>query len=371
MVAGLRSWRDAPARRDAGSPASTTTAGRSTARRAPLGVVGFVFEGRPNVFADATGVLRTGNTVVLRIGSDALGTAGRSSPRRSRPALAAAGLPDGAVSLVRSPRGPPAGRCSTTAAWPSPSPAAPARPSPSSARSPARPARRSACTARAAPGSSPARPPTPARFGAAVAPLARPQGLQHAQRVLHPGRAPRARGGVPRRRSTRRPPPGHDRTLHVDAGVAPRRARRRGSRRSCAVERADGVHDEPFATEIADGELGREWEWERDAGGHARRDRRRRRGRRPVQPPQPALRRLADQRRRRPSTSASTTRSTPRSSATASPAGSTASTRSTRPELGLSNWQDGRLFGRGGVLSGDSVHTVRYRATVDRPDLHR
>ena len=30
-----------------------------------------------------------------------------------------------------------------------------------------------------------------------------------------------------------------------------------------------------------------------------------------------------------------------------------------RPELGLSNWQFGRLFGRGGVLSGDSVFTVR------------
>ena len=37
--------------------------------------MGFVFEGRPNVFADATGVLRGGNTVVFRIGSDALGTA--------------------------------------------------------------------------------------------------------------------------------------------------------------------------------------------------------------------------------------------------------------------------------------------------------
>ena len=33
-----------------------------------------------------------------------------------------------------------------------------------------------------------------------------------------------------------------------------------------------------------------------------------------------------------------------------------------RPELGLSNWQNGRLFGRGGVLSGDSVYTVRTRA---------
>jgi glutamate-5-semialdehyde dehydrogenase len=33
-----------------------------------------------------------------------------------------------------------------------------------------------------------------------------------------------------------------------------------------------------------------------------------------------------------------------------------------RPELGLSNWQWGRLFGRGGILSGDSVYTVRTRA---------
>jgi glutamate-5-semialdehyde dehydrogenase len=42
-----------------------------------------------------------------------------------------------------------------------------------------------------------------------------------------------------------------------------------------------------------------------------------------------------------------------------------------RPELGLSNWQYGRLFGRGGVLSGDSVHTIRTRATQVDPDLHR
>jgi glutamate-5-semialdehyde dehydrogenase len=32
-----------------------------------------------------------------------------------------------------------------------------------------------------------------------------------------------------------------------------------------------------------------------------------------------------------------------------------------RPELGLSNWQFGRLFARGGVLSGDGVFTVRTR----------
>jgi glutamate-5-semialdehyde dehydrogenase len=32
-----------------------------------------------------------------------------------------------------------------------------------------------------------------------------------------------------------------------------------------------------------------------------------------------------------------------------------------KPELGLSNWQYGRLFGRGGILSGDTVYTVRTR----------
>jgi glutamate-5-semialdehyde dehydrogenase len=34
-----------------------------------------------------------------------------------------------------------------------------------------------------------------------------------------------------------------------------------------------------------------------------------------------------------------------------------------KPELGLSNWERGRLFGRGGVLCGDSVYSVRTRVT--------
>ena len=46
-----------------------------------------------------------------------------------------------------------------------------------------------------------------------------------------------------------------------------------------------------------------------------------------------------------------------------------------QPELGLSNWQYGRLFARSGVLSGDSVYTVRLRAHVPTPtsiaDLRR
>lgn len=42
-----------------------------------------------------------------------------------------------------------------------------------------------------------------------------------------------------------------------------------------------------------------------------------------------------------------------------------------RPELGLSNWQFGRLFGRGGVLSGDSVFTIRSRAHQTDPGVTR
>ena len=42
-----------------------------------------------------------------------------------------------------------------------------------------------------------------------------------------------------------------------------------------------------------------------------------------------------------------------------------------RPELGLSNWANGRLFARSGVLSGDSVFTIRTRMTQANPGLHR
>jgi glutamate-5-semialdehyde dehydrogenase len=42
-----------------------------------------------------------------------------------------------------------------------------------------------------------------------------------------------------------------------------------------------------------------------------------------------------------------------------------------RPELGLANWQGGRLLARAGVLSGDGVHTLRLRVRQSDPDLHR
>jgi glutamate-5-semialdehyde dehydrogenase len=42
-----------------------------------------------------------------------------------------------------------------------------------------------------------------------------------------------------------------------------------------------------------------------------------------------------------------------------------------KPELGLSNWAEGRLFARGGVLSGDGVFTVRTRVRQSDPHLDR
>ena len=75
MIAGLRAWRDAPATRGKVISSVEHDGWKVEQVVSPLGIVAFVFEGRPNVFADAAGVLRTGNTAVLRIGSDALGTA--------------------------------------------------------------------------------------------------------------------------------------------------------------------------------------------------------------------------------------------------------------------------------------------------------
>jgi len=68
--------------------------------RSPLGVVAFVFEGRPNVFSDAMGVLRMGNTCVFRIGSDALETARAIMEHAVRPSLQKAGLPVDSVVLI-------------------------------------------------------------------------------------------------------------------------------------------------------------------------------------------------------------------------------------------------------------------------------
>ncbi|HET6454104.1 MAG TPA: glutamate-5-semialdehyde dehydrogenase, partial [Armatimonadota bacterium] len=92
MIEGLGQWRDLPSSRD--KVASTVKHEGWTVDRvlSPVGVVAFVFEGRPNVLADATGVLRSGNTAVFRIGSDALETAKAIMTHALNPALAASGL---------------------------------------------------------------------------------------------------------------------------------------------------------------------------------------------------------------------------------------------------------------------------------------
>ena len=103
MVAGLRTWASMPGGRDTVLQRIEHVGWTIEQRKAPLGVVGFVFEGRPNVFADACGVLRTGNTVVFRIGSDALATARAIMKHAVEPALQRSGLPSGAVCLLDSP----------------------------------------------------------------------------------------------------------------------------------------------------------------------------------------------------------------------------------------------------------------------------
>ena len=102
MIEGLRAWAATPSRRGAVLETVHHDGFRIEMVGAPLGIVAFVFEGRPNVLADACGVLRGGNTVVFRIGADALATATTIMDLAITPALVAAGLPDGAVSLVES-----------------------------------------------------------------------------------------------------------------------------------------------------------------------------------------------------------------------------------------------------------------------------
>jgi glutamate-5-semialdehyde dehydrogenase len=68
--------------------------------RVPLGVIGFIYESRPNVTCDAAGLcLKSGNAVILRGGSEALRSNIALAAALAR-GLAAAGLPAHAVQLV-------------------------------------------------------------------------------------------------------------------------------------------------------------------------------------------------------------------------------------------------------------------------------
>ena len=68
--------------------------------RVPIGVIGIIYESRPNVTADAAGLcLKAGNACILRGGSEALHS-NQAIAACVRTGLAAAGLPETAVQVV-------------------------------------------------------------------------------------------------------------------------------------------------------------------------------------------------------------------------------------------------------------------------------
>jgi glutamate-5-semialdehyde dehydrogenase len=370
MIAGLRAWRDTAGRRDELVEEVDHGRWRAEIRRAPLGVVGFVFEGRPNVFADATGVLRTGNAAVFRIGSDALGTARAIVEHALAPALETAGLPAGSAVLLDTP--------SRAAGWglfdqPLLSLAV--------ARGSGEAVEQLGAVARQAgiPVSLHGTGGAWIVAGLQADATALEQVVYHSldRKVCNSANVicvPRARAAelVPSvlaaldAAGARR---GADPKLHVDrASVTDVPAERFD--RKVAVQRADGVSIEPHAEPIERADLGREWEWEDS--------------------PEVSLCVTDDVAAAvelfnavSPRLAASLVSNDPDEHAAFwatvdAPFVGNGFTRWVdgqfalgRPELGLSNWQHGRLFARSGVLSGDSVYTLRVRAVQHDADIHR
>ncbi len=335
-----------------------------------LGVVGFVFEGRPNVFADATGILRSGNTAVMRIGSDALGTARAIVERALDPALAAAGLPAGAITLLDS--------AEHAAGW---ALFADRRLALAVARGSGRAVAQLGSIARQA--GIPAslhgtggawlvadESAEGARFYAALYHSLDRKVCNTANVVL----IPEARAGEfavralaalqARGRAT-----GHGYKLHVVRGAEPFVPATLFTTMA-PITRAEGIREEPIAEPLEIEGLAQEWEWEAT--------------------PEISLAVVRDLDQAitlfntySPQFIASLIATNEAAQdrffrAINAPFVGDGMTRwvdgqyaLNRPELGLSNWQLGRLFGRGGVLSGDGVFTVRLRARQHDPGLHR
>ncbi|MCB0984208.1 MAG: aldehyde dehydrogenase family protein [Ilumatobacter sp.] len=339
MIDGLRVWRDIRTRRSQ-QVGEVRHEGWSVAQwRDPLGVVGFVFEGRPNVFADATGVLRTGNTVVFRIGSDALGTARAIMTHAVAPALAAAGLPAGAVRLVDS--------AAHAAGW-----------------ALFADHRLSLAVARGS--------------GAAVAQLGAVARQHGVPASLHGTGGAWLVAGASADATRFESAVRHslDRkvcnTLNVCCVVRSRQADLLPvfERAAHAAAAARGVAPVIHRLEPGDPALATEWEWD-DTPEVS------------VVVVDDVAQAVAECNRHSPHFVASLISEDAAEHerfyrAVDAPFVGDGFTRwvdgqfaLSQPELGLSNWQGGRLFGRGGVLSGDSVFTVRLRATVHDPELHR
>jgi glutamate-5-semialdehyde dehydrogenase len=370
MVAGLRTWQAAPSGRGELVERVDHGAWAVEQRRAALGVVGFVFEGRPNVFADATGVLRGGNTVVFRIGSDALGTAMAIHDHALRPALAEAGLPAGAATLLAAPS-----RASGYALFSHPLLSLAVARGSGEAVAQLGAVARQAGTPVSLHGTGGAWlvggvGADAGRFEAAV---------RHSldRKVCNtlnvccivneraPDLMPRFLAALEAAGEQRHAPS----RLHVvegSEGLVPAE----WFARQVEVRRADGPKPEPGADIVALGELAREWEWEDN--------------------PEvtlivvPTLRDAVSLFNRHSPRLVATLLSEDQSEQEVfwaeidAPFVGDGFTRWVdgqfafdRPELGLSSWQHGRLFARGGVLSGDSVFTLRTRASQTDPDLRR
>jgi glutamate-5-semialdehyde dehydrogenase (EC 1.2.1.41) len=68
--------------------------------RVPIGVIGIIYESRPNVTADAAGLcFEIGNAVILRGGSDAINSNIAISSILAKAAYEA-GIPEGAIQLI-------------------------------------------------------------------------------------------------------------------------------------------------------------------------------------------------------------------------------------------------------------------------------
>lgn len=68
--------------------------------RVPIGVIGIIYESRPNVTADAAALcLKAGNAVILRGGSEAINS-NLAIARIIQQAISAAGIPEGAVQII-------------------------------------------------------------------------------------------------------------------------------------------------------------------------------------------------------------------------------------------------------------------------------
>jgi len=140
--------------------------------------------------------------------------------------------------------------------------------------------------------------------------------------------------------------------------------------RTVAVVRAEGVREEPLVEPIADADLGREWEWEETPEVSLK-----------ITPDLAAAAALFNA--VSPRFTVSLVADDPAAhgrfyAAVDAPFVGDGFTRwvdgqyaLNRPELGLSNWEHGRLFARGGVLAGDGVFTVRTRVRQTYPHLDR